>query len=122
MPVVIDSDLSGFGHTSLLSAGELSYGDSRILTLGPGVSRYDPPDGSHVRGLGWIAHGFTNDDGSGDKEYYSEPIFVIFDHQLYRLGNRSVDGAIRWGPYADSLRWWIAPGSTIHLWLYAFDP
>ncbi len=121
MPVAFDADLTTFGSAALTSPGELSYGDSRIITLGPGVPRYDPPDGTHVRGLGWFSIGFTNDDGSGDKEYYSEPIFIVFDHQLYRFGNLALGGSPRWGPYADSIRWWIQPGSTVHLWMYVFD-
>jgi hypothetical protein len=121
MPVAWDANLSGYGEAALDVAGELAYGLSRFVTLGAFVDRYNPPDGTHVRGLGWLSIGFTNDDGSGDKVYYQTPIFIVLSQQLYQFGVGTLDGTIKWGPYADHMRWWIDPGSTVHMWIYAFD-
>jgi hypothetical protein len=121
MPVVFDADVSGYGSGALSTVGQLAFGLTRIVTLGPGVSRFDPPDGTHVRGLGWFSPGVNSDDGSGAAEYFLTPRFITLDKELWNFGTVTTDSSLKWGPYSDYVRWWITPGSTVHLYLYVFD-
>jgi hypothetical protein len=122
MPVSFDATISGYGEDAVSPEGQVAYGTSRLVTLGAGVSRYNPPDGTHLYGLGWLSIGFSSDDGSGDKYYFVQPVVLSLSQQLLQFGVRTVDDPpIRWGQYASRIRWWIAPGSSVHIWLYVFD-